>query len=229
MISPLVTNITVGDKDIKVNVTSKKINANVLMKPFAKTVDGKIHIAGMAATLKAKPNGDIAITSDVGSFSSLLDAVQQFYTVEGLPKIDGKLDVSVLVKKNKDVTLRLSSPQVIYHADRKTDHEINDVKVVLGKKGDNLSLNSYKLSYDSLKLFATKPSLVKFDKENIIISELWLNDQLKVTGTLDTKKMKGQILADAPAFHLAHKMIDLDSTINIKTLLDGKSTILVVK
>ena len=225
VISPLVTNITVGKKDIKVNVTSKKINANVMMKPFAKTVDGKIHIAGMSATLKAKPNGDIAITSDVGSFTALLDTVQQFYTIDGLPKIDGKLDVSVLVKKNRDVTLSLTSPQVIYHADRKTDHEINNVKVVLGKKGDNISLNSYQLNYDSLKIFATKPSLVKFNKEgNIVISELWLNDQLKVTGALDTKKMKGQILADAPTFHLAHEMIDLDSAINIKTVLDGNST-----
>jgi translocation and assembly module TamB len=122
------------------------------------------------------------------------------------------------------VTLSLTSPQVIYHADRKTDHEVNDVKVVLGKKGDNLSLNNYKLSYDGLKIFATKPSLVKFNKGTIVVSELWLNDQLKVTGTLDTKKMKGQILANAPTFHLAHKMIDLDSAINIKTLFDGNST-----
>jgi translocation and assembly module TamB len=224
VISPLVTNITVGTKDIKVKVTSKKINADVMMKPLSKTLDGKIHIAGMTATMKAQPNGDVVIKSDVGSFASLLDTVKQFYTIEDLPKIDGKLNVSVLVKKNQDVTLSLTSPQVIYHADRKTDHEINDFKVVLGKKGDNLTLNSYKLSYDSLKLFATKPSLVKFDKSNIVISELWLNDQLKVTGILDTKTMKGQILADAPTFHLAHEMIDLDSVININTVLDGNST-----
>lgn len=36
--------------------------------------------------------------------------------------------------------------------------------------------------------------------------------------------MKGTILADAPTFHLAHEMIDLDSAINIKTQLDGNST-----
>jgi translocation and assembly module TamB len=133
-ISPLVTDISMGDKDIKISVKSSKINANVLMKPFAKTVDGKIHIAGMSATLKAQPNGDIRLTSDVGSFSTLLNTVQQFYTVEDLPKLDGKLDVSVLIKKNLDATLTLTSPHVTYHADRKTDHEIDDVKIVLGKK-----------------------------------------------------------------------------------------------
>ena len=67
-----------------------------------------------------------------------------------------------------------------------------------------------------MKIFSTKPSIVKLDKENIIISELWLNDQLKVSGQLDTKKMKGTILADADTFHLAHEMIDLDAGIKIK-------------
>ncbi len=223
-ISPLVTDVNMDDKEIKVKLSSSKLNANVLMDQKTKMLDGKIHIAGMSATLDTKANGDMAITSDVGSFSSLLNTVQQFYTVENLPKIDGQLDVSVLVKKNQDITLNLSSPKVIYHADRKTDHEIDDFKVVLGKKGNDISLNAYQLSYNKMKIFATKPSIIKMDKENITISELWLNDQLKVTGQLDTKKMKGTILADAPTFTLAHEMIDLNAGINIKTVMDGNKT-----
>ena len=223
-ISPLVTNFEMGDKDIKVTMKSSKLSADMKMLPFEKKVDGKIKIAGLLATLNAKPNGDIAIKSDVGSFAALLNTVNQFYTVENLPKIDGKLDISMLVKKNQNVTVNISSPQVIYHADRKTDHNIDNVKIVLSKKGDEIALNSYALTYNKMKIFSTKPSIVKFDKSTIVISELWLNDQLKVTGSLDTKKMKGTILADAPTFHLAHEMIDLDSAINIKTQLDGNST-----
>ena len=104
------------------------------------------------------------------------------------------------VKKNQDITLNISSPQVIYHADRKTDHAVDNVKFVLSRKGPEIKLNAYALTYDKMKIFSTKPSIVKFDKENIIISELWLNDQLKVTGQLDTKKMKGTILADVRYF-----------------------------
>jgi len=223
-ISPLVTNVEMGKKDIKVKLSSSKINADIMLQPDTKTIDGKINIAGMSATLDAKPNGDIAITSDVGSFASLLTTVQQFYTVENLPKVEGKLDLSVLIKKNQDITLNLSSPHIIYHADRKTDHDIDNVKFVLGKKGKAISLNAYQLTYNGMKIFATKPSIVKMDKGDITISELWLNDQLKVTGQLDTKKMKGTILADAPTFTLAHEMIDLDAGINIKTVLDGNKT-----
>ena len=90
--------------------------------------------------MKAKPNGDIAIKSDVGSFAALLNTVNQFYTIKDLPKIDGALDLSMLVKKNQDVTLNISSPQVIYHADRKTDHAVDNVKFVLSKKGPKIAL-----------------------------------------------------------------------------------------
>jgi len=224
VISPLVTNIDMEKEKIKLTLSSKKINADILMKPLAKTVDGKIHIAGMSATLDAKPNGDIAITSDVGSFSTLLNTVQQFYRVENLPKVEGKLDLSVLVRKNQDITLQLTSPHIIYHADRKTAHDVDDVKIVLGKKGKDIRLNAYQLTYNKMKVFATKPSVVTMDKGNLVISELWLNDQLKVTGELDTKKMKGTILADAQTFTLAHEMIDLNAGVNIKTVMDGNKT-----
>ena len=223
-ISPLVTHLEMDDKNIKVTMKSSKIAADLKMKPAAKTVEGKVQIAGLLTTLKAKPNGDIAIKSDVGSFAALLNTVNQFYTIKDLPKIDGALDLTMLVKKNQDITLNISSPQVIYHADRKTDHAVDNVKFVLSRKGPEIKLNAYALTYDKMKIFSTKPSIVKFDKENIIISELWLNDQLKVTGQLDTKKMKGTILADADTFHLAHEMIDLDAGIKVKTVLDGNNT-----
>ncbi len=223
-ISPMVSIFEMGDKDIKVTMKSSKLAADLKMFPLEKKVNGKIKIAGLLATLNGKPNGDIAIKSDVGSFAALLNTVNQFYTVEGLPKVDGMLNVSLLVKKNKDVTLNIASPKVVYHADRKTDHEVYDVKFVLSKRDSAITLDSYKLTFDKMKIFATKPSIVTFEETNINIAELWLNDQLKITGNLDTKKMKGTIVADAATFHLAHELIDLDSAISIKTQLDGNST-----
>jgi translocation and assembly module TamB len=72
--------------------------------------------------------------------------------------------------------------------------------------------------------YASKPSIVTFKDETVTISQLWLNDQLKVTGQLNTKTMQGEILADAPTFHFSHEMIDLDSKIGIKTVLNGENT-----
>jgi len=75
-----------------------------------------------------------------------------------------------------------------------------------------------------MKVFSTKPSVINI-KENIIeIAPLWLNDQLQVVGTYDLQTKKGDISADATTLHIAHKMIELDSGINIKTVLNGEKT-----
>ena len=223
-ISPLTVNAKMGKKNINASLKSSKISATMDMKPAEGMVNGKIRLAGLTTTMKGKTDGDIVIKSDVGSFSTLLGTVREFYTIEDLPKVDGKLDLSLLINKKREAKLKITSPQVIYHADRKTDHMVDDVNIVLGLKGQKLELSSYKLTYNKMKFFATKPSVVEMKDGTVTIAQLWLNDQLKVTGQLDTKTMKGEILADAPTFHLAHEMVDLDSKINIKTTFNGAAT-----
>jgi translocation and assembly module TamB len=194
------------------------------MKPFEGTVNGKIHLAGLLTTLEGKKNGDIVIQSDVGSFKTLLGTVNQFYTMKELPKVDGKLALSMVVDKNSDVSLELSSPQVIVHADRKTDHILDDVDVVLSKKEDTIELRSYQLTYNKMLFYATKPSNIAFKENRVEIPQLWLNDQLKISGGVDLKQMKGEISANAETFHFTHEMIDLDSKIDIVAVLDGNRT-----
>ncbi|KYJ87584.1 translocation/assembly module TamB domain-containing protein [Sulfurovum riftiae] len=224
-ISPLTANVKMGEKEITASLKSSKIAADMKMLPFAGTVDGKIKVSGVTATIKGDKSGTIRLKSDVSSFKTLLGTVNQFYRVDNLPKVEGKLDLSVVLQKSGDIALNLTSPQVIYHADRKTVHNIDDVKVSIGtQKGNKLLLKSYQLTYNKMKFFATKPSEITFKDQTITIAQLWLNDQLKVTGQLDTKTMKGEILADAPTFHFAHEMIDLDSRINIKTKFNGAAT-----
>jgi len=223
-ISPLTTNVKMGEKEITASLKSSKIAADMLMKPFDGTVSGKIGLAGLVTTLKGKADGDIVIKSDVGSFHTLFGTLNEFYAMKELPKVEGKLELSLIVNKKQEAALKIASPRVIYHADRKTEHILDDVKVVLSKKNSMITLSSYQLTYNKMKFFATKPSVVNFNKETIAIAQLWLNDQLKVTGELDTKTMKGEILADAPLFHFSHEMIDLDSRINIKTKFNGSAT-----
>ena len=223
-VSPMTTIVKLGKKDITASLKSSKIAATVDMKPDSGVVDGKLRLAGLMTTVKGNTGGDIVVKSDIGSFSALLGTVKEFYTLKDLPKIDGKLNLSLKLDKKRDIALKVTSPQIIYHVDRKTDQTVDDVSIVLSKKGPQIELSSYQLTYSKMKFFATKPSVVDFKEGTVTIAQLWVNDQLKVTGKLDTKTMQGEILADAPTFHLAHEMIDLDSRINIKTKFNGPAT-----
>jgi len=223
-ITPLNTDIKMGKSDIALKLNAEKISADMLMKPYDGTVDGTIKLAGLRTTLKGESGGDILINSDIGSFKTLLETVNQFYTVKGLPKVDGRLSVSLIVNKNHEASLVLNSPQIIYHADRKTDHVIDNVNIMLTKKDSQIELSTYNLSYNKMLFYSSKPSIVTFDDETVTVSQLWLNDQLKVAGELNTKTMQGEILADAETFHFSHEMIDLDSKIGLKTAFNGENT-----
>ena len=223
-ISPLVINADLGKKDAALKLRSKELSSDIRYVLDSGEVDGTIKLAGLVTDIKGVAEEKITIKAKVNSIESLMTSVKSLYTLEGLPPVEGALNLSVDIMNLKQVDLSLSSPKIIYHADRETEHVINDVKVVVSADKSKVQLKSYAVSYDEMKIFSTKPSIVNIKEENIEISELWLNDQLKVVGTYNLKTKKGDISADATTLHIAHKMIELDSAINIKTVLNGEKT-----
>ena len=223
-ISPMKVTATMNKETIHVSANAKQLSADVRMSPSAENLKGTIRLAGMLTTLDQTSEGDIVVRSDVGSFEKLMGTLNRFYHIEPIPKIEGKLDLSLILKKNGDADVKLSSPQITYYSDRKTAQKVNDLQVVVSKKGDTFLLTSYQLVYDDMRLYATKPSLVALKKEQLTIDQIWLNDQLKVTGELDLKRMEGEIVADAQKFHIAHEMADLDAKVHVITRFNGEKT-----
>jgi len=223
-ISPLNLDVQLGEKDIKATVRSSKISAKMNMLPFDGKVTGDIRLAGMITTLNGTLPGNIVIHSDVKSFRDLMRTVKSFYAIEGLPEMDGKLNLSLIVSENKEVYLSVLSPEIIYYADRKTTHTIGDVSMILKKSGGNVELSSYHLIYNDMTFYSSKPSVVDFNETLITIPQLWLNNQLKIMGKLDTKTFKGKIDAKAPTFHFVHEWVDLDTQVDVETVFDGNRT-----
>lgn len=223
-LSPLVINADLGKKDAKLNMKAKVLSTDINYALESGAVDGKIQLAGLVMNVNGKSKEKITVKANVNSMESLMNSVQSLYTLEGLPLVEGALNLSLDINKLEEADLTLSSPKIIYHADRETEHLVNDVKLVVSANKSQVQLKSYNVSYDEMKLFSTKPSVINM-KENVIeIAPLWLNDQLQVTGRYDLKTKSGNISADANPLHIAHKMIDLDTDINLKTLLKGEKT-----
>ena len=223
-ISPLVIDATLGEKDAILKLKSKALSSDIKYGLNDGKVAGQIRLAGLVMDVKGLAEEKISVKAKVNSIESLMKSVQSLYTLEGLPPVEGALNLSLDVINLERADLLLSSPKIIYHADRETEHLINDVKLVVSADKSKVQLKSYAVTYDEMKIFSTKPSLVKMKDENIEISELWINDQLKVVGKYNTKSKKGDISTDATKLHIAHEMIDLDSAIHIKTILNEDKT-----
>jgi len=222
-IDPLMIDATLADKNVTLELKSKALTSNLEYFLDNGKVDGEIKLAGLTTEIKGIAQKKITINAKADSIKSLQDSIRSFYA-EDLPPLEGTLDLSAELTAMRKLRLSLVSPKMIYRPDQNTEHLLNDMKVVADIDKQKVLLESYKVTYDKMKFFSTKPSVVNMKGDIIEVSPLWLNDQLKVIGTYNTKTRKGKLSEEASSLHIAHGLIDLDSAVRLETLLDGNKT-----
>ncbi len=223
-LSPLVVNASMEGNSTKLNITSKALSSDIKYLLDSGAVDGNIKLAGLITSIKGSSKEKININTDVNSIGSLMNSIKSLYTLKDLPPIEGALSLSAEILNLEQINLLFSSPKIIYHSDRKTDMILNDTKLVLSVDKSKVQLKSYSITYDDMKLFSTKPSIVNMKDNSVEIAQLWLNDQLKITGKYDLTDKKGEIFTNASKLEILHKIIDINSGIDVKTLLNKERT-----
>ncbi len=224
VLSPLKLSASAGKEKIDAKLTSRALNATVHYLPENGNVDGVLQLAGLRMNVKGSTKGDIDIKANVGSVKEMLASIKSVYTVPAIPKVEGKIALGLKIKKLKEAELSLSAPHIVYQTDRKSAMKVDDIRVVLAASTQKVQLKSYTLTYDGMKIYASKPSVINLKGNTVEISPFWLNDQLKVVGTYDLKQAKGKIDANAAQLHIKHKFADIKSKIDLKTLLNGPKT-----
>ena len=223
-LTPMVIHAQVDEKNVDVRLSSKALKTKVKYILESGEVDGQLILGKLLTKIKGIVEEKVVINSNVDSIKSLLDNIQSIYTLKSLPKVKGALDLSVDITQMKEVDLRLSSPKITYRADRKTEHVVKDIEVVLNANESEVVLKSYKVTYDKMNFFATKPSKVSLEDTNVLISPIWLNDSLQVLGEYNLLTQQGSIDTIADSLHFSHEMIDLDTKIALKTVLNAGET-----
>uniref|UniRef100_UPI0035662936 translocation/assembly module TamB domain-containing protein n=1 Tax=Sulfurovum sp. TaxID=1969726 RepID=UPI0035662936 len=223
-LSPMVSEVELLDNSVDALFTTGTLRADIKYDINSTQIGGKVLLGGLHADLSGKVEEKITVDTKINSMNSLIESVKSVYTLGDLPVVMGSADISVELTEMKEVDIALKSQEIIYQAGRKIDHYVNDIDLAVNVQDQKIVLNRYAFTYAGQKLFSTKSSIVSLDDTNITISPLWINDQLKVEGKYDLKSRKGTIDADAEKLHIAHEIVDLDSNIDIKTVLDGNKT-----
>jgi len=208
--------------DVRLNTGTLSANAHYALE--STQVDGKIILGGLDADISGIAEQKLSIRTQIGSMQSLIESVQSIYTLADVPVVKGSADISFEVNELKTVDLLLKSPAIMYQPDHKTEQYVNDIDLEISMDESNVILKHYAFTYATKKLFSTKPSTVSFIDGNVSIAPFWLNDQLEIVGDYNTKTKKGTIDADGKNVHIAHQMVEFDSDVDIKTVLDGNKT-----
>lgn len=205
-------------------IKSKNISADVDYDFKSTKTEGKLSLAGLKATIFGKTKEKLHVNTKIKSIKSLKDNINQIYTMDDLPPVEGAVDISILVSKMKKVELSFASPKIVYKADRKTEHILKDVSLRLRQEESDVILKDYSLSYKKQKIFATKPSKIQINGDIVNLESFWLNDGFKVTGKYDLAKRKGEFESKAKKMHLAHEYADVDADIDLRIALDDEKT-----
>lgn len=223
-LSPLKADITWSDKTLVAAVDAKALKLSISHNQTNAKINGKLTVGGMNAEIDGLLNKKFTVNINTHSFQSLIQNIQSVYMLEEAPKIDGNAEILAVVTELKNIELRLTSPKIVYHADRKTKYTLTDILLKSRLEASKLILENYTLTYDGQKFFAAKPSTIQRDGDILRLSEFWVNDELKTEGFYNMKTSKGDFSATANMLHVSHERAEFDSKIDLKASLDGNKT-----
>lgn len=223
-LSPLKADITLSDKTLVVEADAKALKLSINHNQENAKINGKLTLGGMNADIDGLLNKKFTVNIKTHSFRSLMQNIQSVYTLEEAPKIEGSAEILAVITELKNIELRLTSPKIVYQADRKTKYTLTDILLKSRLETSKLILENYTLTYDGQKFFAAKPSTIQRDGDTLRVSEFWVNDELKTEGFYNMKTSKGDFSTTANMLHVSHERAEFDSRINLKTSLDGNKT-----
>jgi len=223
-IMPIKVNADVLEKSIEAKVDAGVLGVRASYELNSTAIRSDITMAGLETKVSGIVPKQLHITSSAKDIPALMQSISAVYTLDALPKIDGSAKLTVDINDLKKIDVALRSPLLVYHADHKTSTQINDIDVLMHYEEGTAVLEHYSVLYDKEKIYATKPSTITLNDDNITVKPLWVNDALKAEGHYSLKTKQGKILLGADNLHIAHEMIDLDSKIDIVTELDTNKT-----
>lgn len=225
-LTPMNVGITMEEENVVVDLSTKVIEGKAKYHLENHNVDGKIKLAGLVTTIGGNANSKMKINTKIISMKALEKSITSLYTLEDFPPLEGSATLTTSITDMKRVDITLVSPKLIYKADRKTKHIVNDFKATVSLEDSKLVLDSYSLTFNKQKFFSTKPSKVNIEDDVVMLESIWINDTLNVTGKYNMKTQQGVIMAKASSFPIEHEYADIDAIIELVTKLDKESTVI---
>ena len=223
-LTPLDTAVEIADKNARLQLSSKILDADVKYLLNTGEIDGKVKLDGLMTNVSGIAKKNLKINTKISSIKSLKKSISSLYMLEELPPIEGSADISAVITDLKSIKLLLSSPEIVYKPSRKSKHVINNIKLSGTLDQSRIILNSYALTYNKQKFFSNKPSQIQIDGDTIRINPLWLNDALNIAGDYNLKTKQGKVTTQSKNLPIRHEYADIDTMIDLKTQLDGNST-----
>lgn len=155
-----------------------------------------------------------------------------------------KGDLIGTLKLNADhqIDISFKSKKMLYQDGNGTKQELYGLSTNLSLLGDEIKLNRYTVRIKGndfiSRMYARKPSLLRYKEGMLTIQKLWINDQIEAEGAFNLDTLLGKLYLRANRFDYKSKDFDISSRVSLTvvgeepgfyisgdiTLLDAKSS-----
>ena len=222
-LSPIATDMKLSKEILTLKLKAKVLQADINYALKQGTLKGRVNLAGLLVKISGNTQKILKVKTKITSMKTLSKKLSSLYEMDDLPPLEGNIDANLAIERLKRAQLTVSAPKLVYHPDKKTKHIIRDVKLVVGMDASKIVLKSYKGTFNKQKYFSNKVATITLG-DTIKVDNLWVNDELKVTGNYSTKTKKGTFTANASRFHIKDKYANIETEIHLNTSIDGNNT-----
>lgn len=201
-----------ANQTIHFALKSKRIQVNLAY--LSNTIDAHLKVASQSVRLKGDPSKKLQADMNITSVSQLLKTLKPIYALE-TPRLKGDLFARATLLKSKNITVSLRSNSLSIEKNK-----ISDIQLKAKGNTQSLTIQSYQLTTQKMKFFATKPSTVHYKDGTLGVDKFWLNDALWVES--NHKQSKGAFRILGEGFKLKHPdYIDTTIQSDAVVLLNG--------
>ena len=207
----------------KLALKSRKLKGTVDYALGRDRIEGEIDLAGSRIEIAGEPRKVITATLKSPSVKRMFAGVTDIYKVE-VPRLDGDIALTLKLDQLSRATLELKSKQFVPDDTARIKSPIKNIELLLGAdlKRQALIVEKYHLETAGMSIFATKPSRLVLKKDRLVLEELWVNDSLKLQGSYDLKKQRGEVKGKAARFKVVHENAQLDASIDLDAKIVGE-------
>ena len=223
---PLQIKTTWSDSLIQSTFTQKEFSGDLSYNTQTNQLDSTLKLSKDSLSLKGDTKNNLFLKASTISLKTLQENVSKFYDFTMQP-LDGEVVINGIINKNGDLDLDAQSRWLVYEYSLNKFTFAEKIRLKLNKIEDRYILNSYYFStyldHDRI-FFSKKPSLFSYKDSQIVIDNLWINDQATVLGNYDLKKGSGLFNLNTKAYHYNDIEADIYADANIKASLTKEST-----
>ncbi len=223
---PLQIKTTWSDSLIKSTFDQKEFAGDLSYNTQTKQLDTTIKLSQDIVTLKGNTKEELFLKATTLSLKTLQEKASKFYDFTKQP-LDGEVVVNGILNSKGNLDLDLKSRWLVYEYRQNKFAFAEKIKLQLNKIEDRYILKNYYFStfldHDRL-FFAKKPSLFSYKNSQIIVDNLWINDQASLLGNYNIKKSTGKFNLNTKSYHYKDTEGDIYADANLRATLTPEYT-----